>query len=124
MMGPPAREPARKEKRVPTARPDDGAFDVCLVHALSRLEVLRMMSVWVTIPTAGTWPTPAELEMRNAVIAALTTAGIGSCTGGGEMDFSFRVGEEHTARTAIEATMRDHTPGIAYRLRVSEKQGR
>jgi YegS/Rv2252/BmrU family lipid kinase len=28
---------------VPTARPDDGAFDVCLVHALPRLEVLRMI---------------------------------------------------------------------------------
>ena len=27
----------------PTARPDDGAFDVCLVHALPRLEVLRMI---------------------------------------------------------------------------------
>jgi len=28
---------------VPTARPDDGIFDVCLVHALPRLEVLRMI---------------------------------------------------------------------------------
>ena len=83
-----------------------------------------MSSVWVTIPTAGAWPTPAELATRDAIIAALSAVGIGSCTGagggGGEMDFSFRVGDEHAACTAIEATMRDRTPGIAYRVRVSE----
>jgi YegS/Rv2252/BmrU family lipid kinase len=28
---------------VPDARPDDGVFDVCLVHSLSRLEVLRLI---------------------------------------------------------------------------------
>ena len=81
-------------------------------------------SVWVTIPTVGAWPTPAELTARNAVTDALTAAGIGTCTGsgggGGEMDFSFRVGDEQAARDAIDAAMQAHMPGAAYRIRVSE----
>ncbi len=83
-----------------------------------------MASVWVTFPIAGTWPTPAELAARNAVTDALTLAGIGSCTGAGggrgEMDFSFRVTDEKTARAAITSAMQEHMPGIEYRLRVSE----
>jgi hypothetical protein len=83
-----------------------------------------MASVWVTIPTAGAWPAPAELAARNAVTDALTAGGIGSCTGagggGGEMDFSFRVADEEAALSAIDAAMKAHMPGVAYRIRVSE----
>ena len=84
----------------------------------------EVASVWVTIPTTGTWPAPVELAARNAVTDALTTAGIGNCTGAGggdgEMDFSFRVADEHTARVEIDKAMQAHMPGVAYRVRLSE----
>jgi len=81
-------------------------------------------SLCVTIPTAGAWPAPTELTARNAVTDALTAAGIGTCTGagggGGEMDFSFRIADEQTARAEIDAAMQAHMPGMRYRVRVSE----
>lgn len=83
-----------------------------------------MASVWVAIPTAATWPTPAELAARDAVTDELSAAGIGSCTGagggGGAMDFSFRVTDEQAARAAITSAMQAHLPGVEYRVRVSE----
>lgn len=83
-----------------------------------------MASVWVTIRTAGAWPTRAELTARNAVTDAVAAAGIGTCTGsgggGGEMDFSFRVADEQAARAAIAAAMQAHMPGVTYRVRASE----
>jgi hypothetical protein len=85
---------------------------------------MSVVSVWVTIPTAGAWPAPDELTARNAVAESLTAAGIGTCTGsgggGGEMDFSFRVADEKAARAAIDAAMQAYLPGSAYRVRVSE----
>jgi hypothetical protein len=83
-----------------------------------------MVSLWVTIPTAGTWPSQAELTMRNAVVERLTVAGIGTCTGsgggGGEMDFSFRVADEQSAHAVIDLAMQTQMPGAAYNIRVSE----
>ena len=83
-----------------------------------------MVSVCVTIPISGTWPTAAELAARNAVTDALMAAGIGSCTGagggGGEMDFSFRVIDEQAAGTAITSAMQTHMPSVKHRVRVTE----
>jgi hypothetical protein len=90
----------------------------------SAKEGFVVASLWVTIPTAGAWPAPAELKARNTVTDALTAAGIGTCTGsgggGGEMDFSFRVSDEQAARAAIDSAMQAHMPGVSFRVRVSE----
>jgi len=76
----------------------------------------------VTIPAAGTWPTADELAARNAVTRALDAAGIGTCIGAGgglgEMDFSYEVCDESTARRAIDSAIQKHMPGVKYDVRV------
>jgi hypothetical protein len=83
-----------------------------------------MLSISVTIPVAGSWPSADELTLRNRVTAALTEVGIGKCKGAGggcgEMDFSYNVSDEQVARTAIDVAMNQHLPGVAYRVRVSK----
>ena len=83
-----------------------------------------MSSIWVTIPTVGTWPSASELSTRNAVTDALNATGIGTCTGAGggmgEMDFSFRIEDEKAARSAIETVMQSLMPGVRYHIRLAE----
>lgn len=83
-----------------------------------------MASVWVTIPTVGTWPTQEELNSRNAIINALEANGLGICEGsgggGGKMDFSFRVPDEKTALAAIHRVIQTNRPGLDFSVRISD----
>lgn len=83
-----------------------------------------MASVFVTIPVAATWPSAGELKARNAVIAAVDVAAVGTCTGAGgglgAMDFSYSVADVAAARTVIERAMEEHMPAAEYQMRVSD----
>ena len=83
-----------------------------------------MKNVSVHIPLATTWPTREEIAARDKVTDALNSNGIGKMTGAGggmgEMDFSFQVADESTARSEIDRAMHEHMPGAVYRVRVTE----
>lgn len=80
--------------------------------------------VFVEIPVDGEWPSPEDLNARNAVIEALDQRNIGEFIGSGggmgNMDFSYRVTNEDKARQAIEATMARLLPNRLFTLEVSD----
>lgn len=80
--------------------------------------------VFVEIPVDGEWPSPEDLNARDAVIDALDQRNIGEFIGSGgglgNMDFSYRVSNEEVARQAIEATMARLLPNLPFTLEVSD----
>ncbi len=84
-----------------------------------------MVTLEITIPVSAKWPTRDELAARNAVEAALNSAGIGivSGVGGGmgEMELAYRVTDESKiadARASIDQAMKAHMASFQYKVRV------
>jgi hypothetical protein len=84
-----------------------------------------MTTVQIRIPIGSEWPTPKELDCRNAVEAALNASSVGQCTGAGggcgEMDLSYRVNDDSrlaAARAAIDQAMAYHMPGVQYQVAI------
>jgi hypothetical protein len=90
--------------------------------------VKNQRHVFVEIPVEGDWPSPEDMDARNAVIDELDQLAIGEFTGSGgglgAMDFSYRVADEQRARQAIEAAMAKHLPNREYTLDVSDEEQR
>src|ERR687885_1165581 len=65
----------------PDARPDDGSFEVCIVHRLSRLEVLRMLP---SLYSGGHRQHPAVEFVRCSELRAESAEGV-RCQADGEL---------------------------------------
>ena len=78
----------------------------------------------ITIKVASTWPSPEEMEARNAVEDAFMEADlgefVGSGGGGGQMDLCFDVEDEAAARALIAQAMKMHMPAAKYRIEIVE----
>ena len=84
----------------------------------------KQRQVFVEIAVDGEWPSPEDLKARDAVIDALDQRNIGEFIGSGggmgNMEFSYRVSNEETARQAIEATMARLLPDRPFKLEISD----
>lgn len=83
-------------------------------------------SIMVEIPVEGNWPTPEELEVRNAVIDELEKREVGKSYGAGggmgAMDFSLRVPDVESARPVIEEVVRKHLMTADFTIKVIDDQ--
>ena len=75
----------------------------------------------VSMPVAsGGFPNAEELAARNRIEDELTERGLGQCTGAGgglgEMDISFQVKDEASARAMIAEVVAKHLPKIPVRV--------
>lgn len=81
-----------------------------------------MPGISVQIPVDGDWPSPEDMEARNAITDDLDAAGIGEFTGAGggmgAMDFSYDVSSVDTAKAQIEAALQKHLPGREFSINV------
>jgi hypothetical protein len=74
-----------------------------------------------SMPVAsGKFPSREEVMVRNTIIDVLNKRGLGKFSGAGggmgEMDFSFHVEDESTARRMIEDVVGEYLPGVAVKV--------
>lgn len=84
----------------------------------------KQQEIFVEIPISGEWPSPEEVNARNAVIDELDQLGIGDFIGSGGgmgiMDFSYRVTDERLAQQSISAALYKHIPNRDFKLEFSD----
>ena len=81
-----------------------------------------MPRISVNIPVAGDWPTPEDMDARNAITDELDEVGLGEFTGAGgglgSMDFSYTVASGEAAERVVREVIAKHLPKREYSVRV------
>ena len=80
--------------------------------------------LFVDIPVDGEWPSPDDMNARNAVVDELDELNIGEFIGSGggmgSMDFSYIFADGEAGRRVIETLMEKHLPGREFTIRVCD----
>jgi len=80
--------------------------------------------LFVDIPVDGEWPSPDDLNARNAIVGELDQLNIGEFIGSGgglgSMDFSYSFADGQAARKVIEGLLEKHLPGREFSIEVCD----